>query len=478
MTALPDKNGLKLLLQAPPASCYDPRMNRVLDVSNWKRIVATNWPLLLILSGAAALRLLWVLHAQTQPVSFADPGWYYAVASNIVHGYGFTVRIISEEWAAGPGGSATTLWPPGWPFTLAAAFFVFGTGLTVAKLINVVAGVITVYLVFRMGEMLFERRVGLIGAALIAFYPNLVYWSSTLYSDVYFTMWFCLAFFLMLRTRDWQGKSSLWGSALLGLVIGVAALIRGQGLLLPLYALLLWLMTLGRAEAIKRTLVAVAAVAVVILPWTVRNVATYHAPILVSANDGFNLYVGHNPDATGRFVGPTELWAMDPGISYREREALFSREGRDLAIEYAVHHPGREVVLSLKKLFYLFVPDSDALDWANYGTSVAPDSVREGLMWFSDAYYWLLLLLGIGGVVAAWRQRAVRWLLFVFASWAAFHVVFFAEPRFHIPLLPLVALVAALALLEIQRYAFSEPEIVSKSRAKKRRRAAAGSGRR
>jgi hypothetical protein len=179
-----------------------------------------NWLLVSVLAAALVIRLFWVLHAQSEPPPVVDPQWYYAVASNLADGRGFTMRIDTEAlpidstdgereiaFAAGPGGNPTTLWPPGWPLSLGAAFFAFGTGLTVAKLLNVIAGVVTVYLVYRIGELLFGRRVGLIGAALIAFYPNHVFWSSTLYADVYFTMWFSLAVFLLLRTKDWRYSS-------------------------------------------------------------------------------------------------------------------------------------------------------------------------------------------------------------------------------------------------------------------------------
>lgn len=446
--------------------------------------------LLLILAAALVLRLFWVLHAQSEPPPVVDPQWYYAVASNLAEGRGFTMRIDSEPadtgaseeerqsvFAAGPGGSATTLWPPGWPASLAAVFFVFGTGLTAGKLLNVVAGVLTVYLVYRIGELLFGRRVGLIGAAIIAFYPNHIFWSSTLYADVYFTAWFCLALFVLLRTKDWRGSRSLWAAALLGAIIGVASLVRGQGLLLPLYALVLWGLFGGWTEAFKRTVVVVGAMLIVILPWTVRNVLTFDEPILISANDGFNLRIGHSPYATGRFVTPKDLWALEPGIGQTEREALFSREGRELAWEYATSHPADEVELSLKKLYYLFIPDSDALEWANYASEpVAPSAVRSALIWLADGYYWTLLLFAAVGLVVGRRMRAVRWMAFVFASWAVFHVVFFAEPRFHIPLLPLAALTAAIGLPAVAR--LWSAEAAAPARARGKREAAIAGGRR
>ncbi|MGD0765213.1 MAG: glycosyltransferase family 39 protein [Dehalococcoidia bacterium] len=431
-----------------------------------------------ILVLAFGLRLAWVLHAQTQPLGNADTGWYYATASNVAAGHGFTVNIAGDQWVAGPGGNATSFLPPGWPLSLGAAFALFGTHLLVAKLLNVVAGVITVYLAYRIGELLFGRTAGLLGAALLAFYPSLIYWSSTVYSDIYFTMWFSLAVFVLLRTREMTGRRLIAGTVLLGLVTGVATLTRGQGVLLVPLVFVFWALFRGWRQAFEWAALVVAGAAVVVLPWTVRNVATFHAPVVVSVNDGFNLRIGHSPYATGRYIVPQDLWTMDPGISYTEREALFSREGRNLAIKYAVGHPLRELTLSGKKLYYLFIPDSDSLDWANYGpTPVAPAGVRNVLQWFSDWYYGALVLLAVVGAVAFRRLKAVQFIVIVVALWAAFHVVFFAEPRFHIPLLPLAVLLAALGIGRLRMLLAEDGKPQAPVSRRERRRAARAAGR-
>jgi 4-amino-4-deoxy-L-arabinose transferase-like glycosyltransferase len=408
-------------------------------------------PLLAILALALGLRLFWVLHAQTLPPATADPDWYFAVASNLAAGHGFTVAFGDDGWVSGPGGSPTTLWPPGWPVTLAASFVLFGTSLTTVKLVNAVAGVVTVYLVYRIGELSLGRAFGLLGAVFLALYPNHIFWSSTLFSDIYFTMWFAAALYLLLRTSALTGGWAVAGAAVLGLIVGFASLIRGQGVLLLPLAIIFWLMFRGRRDALIGGSVALAAVAAVVLPWTIRNVLTFDAPILISANDGYNMRIGHSPYATGRYITPTELWEMEqPGISYAEREALLSEKGRELAIEYAAGHPLQELSLSLKKLYFLVIPDSDSLEWANYApTRVAPARVLNILSWVADGYYWTLLLLAIVGLVRSWGIRMVRFMAVALALWAAFHIVFFGEPRFHIPLLSLLVLLAAAGLRDL-----------------------------
>lgn len=411
-----------------------------------------NVALLSILILALVLRLLWVLRAETVPPPTGDPQWYFAVASNLAAGRGFTVAFNDQGWTPGPGGGPTTLWPPGWPATLAAAFAIFGTGLLTAKLVNVLAGVVTVYLVYRIGELSLGRTVGLIGALILALYPNNIIWSSTLFSDIYFTMWFSIAIYLLLRGSRWRGTQALAGAGAVGAVAGVAALTRGQGVVLLLLAAVFWLVLCGRRDALLRAVVASLAAVAVIAPWTVRNLVTFEAPIVIAANDGYNLRIGHSPYATGRYITPQDLWDAEPGITLKEREILFSRLGRERAVDYALSHPGQELVLALKKLYYVTIPDSDSIPWANLAPSpVAPPWVLDSLQRLADVYYWGLLLCAGVALTRLWSVPFIRLMGVTLAVWAVFHIAFFGEPRYHIPLLPLLALLAAAGLRELWR---------------------------
>ena len=422
--------------------------------------VRPNVALLSILTLALVLRLLWVLRAETVPPPTGDPQWYFAVASNLAAGHGFTVSLTDQGWTPGPGGEPTTLLPPGWPTTLAASFVIFGTGLLTAKLVNVLAGVITVYLVYRIGELSLGRTVALIGALILALYPNHIIWSSTLFSDIYFTMWFSTAICLLLRTSRWRGIQAFVGAGAVGAVTGVAALTRGQGVVLLLVAAVFWLVLCGRRDTLVRTAAASLAAVAVIAPWTVRNLVTFEAPIVISANDGYNLRIGHSPYATGRYILPQDLWDAEPGITMKEREVLFSRLGRERAVDYALSHPREELVLALKKLYYLTIPDSDSIAWANVASSpVAPSWVLESLARLAAAYYWALLLFAAVALTRLRSVTPVRLMGVTLALWAVFHIAFFGEPRYHIPLLPPLALLAATGLRELWRLWYADRRV-------------------
>ena len=118
-------------------------------------------------------------------------------------------------------------------------------------------------------------------------------------------------------------------------------------------------------------------------------------------------------------------------------------------MSYAIHHPRDELRLTERKVVRLFRDDSDAIRWNehNGGPPLFSDGTRARLRHAFDGSFYLA---GIAALVAtAVGLLGRRWwaLLFSLVSlyWVAVHIVFFAEPRFHVPLLPLVALGAAAA---------------------------------
>ncbi|MDE3094978.1 MAG: hypothetical protein KGK07_03145, partial [Chloroflexota bacterium] len=91
--------------------------------------------------------------------------------------------------------------------------------------------------------------------------------------------------------------------------------------------------------------------------------------------------------------------------------------------------------------------------------------VKVALGGLSDVYYWLLIALALVGV-RCWLSfprgiaGATRLLLAsLVAYWTLVHVAFFADPRFHAPITPVLCLWAAVALSWIVERRGREPQI-------------------
>ena len=412
------------------------------DLSSLRRALAALPPpywLALIFLLALVLRVAFVLAVEPVPPPDSDPDWYDTVARNLASGRGFVLDS----------GEETAFWPPGYALALSSVYVLFGSGLTIAKLFNALLGALTVLPTYGIGSRVFGRRTGLIGALLLALYPGHIFWTPILFSEIMFTLLFSSSVWLLLVVSpgsSWRRPLPLLG---LGLAIGAATLVRAQASVLLLVALAYWLLAAGDWRGqLPKFGVAFLAAAAVVLPWTVRNVVTLQSPVVLSANVGYNLYIGHSEPAQGRFRFPEELWAEfgEPGVLTKEKELALNSTGFRRALEFVADHPEQELSLTARKVYWLFHSDSDSLLWIeSFGRTLIEPQTRERMVTLVDAYYYGMLALALVGVPlwASWRDRRRLLLLLVLVPWFAVHAVFFGEPRFHIPVLPIMVLLAA-----------------------------------
>ena len=135
-------------------------------------------------------------------------------------------------------------------------------------------------------------------------------------------------------------------AVILGALLGLTALTRGEALLL--FPLLL-VPAIRRPGGWRGAAVAVVVFAAVLTPWTIRNWSAFDRPVLVATNSGTAI-AGANCDAT--FASGDKLGGWNPpciqehpGLNEAEHHAEALREG----LEYAGDHLGRlPVVLAAR----------------------------------------------------------------------------------------------------------------------------------
>src|SRR6201999_3325739 len=227
---------------------------------------------------AAAVRLLAAYHYRH------SPGGGGALTSHLEagllpHGHGF--RRVAEN-------VPTAEHPP--LHIVGLAFFaLLGAHSTPAqKACMGRVGSVTVGLIGLLGRAVRNERTGLIAAAVAAVYPMLWLPDAAIMSE---TTSMLLGAAALLLTYQPPSRKRAAG---LGALVGLAALARGE-----LLVLLVLLLTDRR-----RALVGVAACAVVLAPWTIRNAVTFHAPVLISDNAS-GVFVGANcaPTYSGPLIG-------------------------------------------------------------------------------------------------------------------------------------------------------------------------------
>lgn len=384
-----------------------------------------------ILALGMVLRLVWVLLVPVEPVS--DSAAYATFARVLAnHGvYGWTPDQPGAYWAVGTA-------------AIAAGTYLFFevdnyTGIVI---LNLLAGGVSILLTYRLGDLWFNRPTAILAALIMAVWPNLIFFSSILSSEIWFItltlggLWF------------WSRKTGpAWINLLFcGLIWGIACYVRPTILLLPvalaLVALPCGLLPLLRAGG--RAALVIVLILITILPWTQRNTALFGERVLVSTNFGPNLWMGNNPDTTGGYM-PLPDWAKD--MSEAERATALG----DIAKDYIRADIPGFVLRSLHKAVQLHERETIGVVW-NEAALVRGlgEAGNTGLKLLATGFWYLLLLLAL---VAIGIRFYISPLTAVFhptiAAWGYFtalHAVIVVEDRYHIPSSPFIALLAAFAL--------------------------------
>ncbi len=394
---------------------------------------------LLVLGLGLALRVLWVSLVRPDPTDgrFDDTVFYRGAAHFLAHGDGY-VNPFS--------GTPTALWPPGYPFFLAAVFKVFGEGSAQTSAANVVLSVATIAVVYAIGARLFDRRTALVAAAAMAVWPGQIYFTSLGLSEPLFTLLFALAIFLILAVPESDGGR--WAAIVAaGAAIGLATLTRSQGAVLLLLPIVAWRLAGMRwREAIGWSAACVTVAALVLGAWAIRNERTMGTVSLATSTGG-NLLLGHHEGASGRTWPSGTIPLTERGtLGVQEYEVRANDDEAATALQYARAHPRDEVTLAGAKIRATYESDATALDWIwGYEVGGRSETHVEFLRRLANAFWFAALALAGCGLLFAWRRMrgpaAILPLLVLL--WTTAHVVFFGDPRFHYPIVFVFALLSA-----------------------------------
>jgi 4-amino-4-deoxy-L-arabinose transferase-like glycosyltransferase len=403
-----------------------------------------------VLVVAFGLRLAWALalHVDVRASFRLDMSVYDLLARRLAAGEGYA-RYLGEPMA---------FFPPGYPAILAVLYTVFGQSLVTAWVANAAFGALTCLFLHATATRLFGPAVGLGAAAILAVFPGDVFSSAYTLSEAGFGCLFVavLCLFVRWNAPDAGTPSSRW--LLFGIVLGAAALVRGVALPFLVVPALVWLAALGLRVALVRTALATLGLALVVFPWTLRNQVVMGAPILLSTDGPFALFVAHNPVASGtQSVDMNEQrkreWPWLETLPYPQREVTQARLELRYGLRYLLTHPRHELTLIPKRIYYLYEHDHHALIPATPprrlrlgGEPVGPnlDTLMAAV---ADLYYFAVVLFALVGLPRAARAADVSaWVLLLsIAYYTLLHgVLFFGDARYHAPLVPVFCVLAAL----------------------------------
>ncbi|MGI8633626.1 MAG: glycosyltransferase family 39 protein [Solirubrobacterales bacterium] len=391
-----------------------------------------------IAAGALVVRVVWVLTLERRGLPANDTLFYHVVGSLLSEGQGYELLD----------GTATARWPPAFTALVGGVYAVVGTHQLAVELLNAVLGAAAVAALYALARHAFGRAGAVAASSALALSPGAVMFTDVLMPETLYT----LMVLGVLGAALAVDPSRRLGALAIGGLVGLAALTRGEGFLLALVPLAAWSTGRQWRALLAPAALLVAGVVLVVAPWTVRNAIALDAFVPVSTNGAQTLWSGHNPTATGGATYPRpELLAPSAGLRGPARELRDAEILRADALEWMRSHPGRELELIPRKLWFLNSGPGPALGiWLDPNGAPLVDGAGTAAVAQDIAYpaNWLLLVAFAASLVVCRRvilgSAAGRGALaLLVAAVPLYGFVLYGNFRYRVPLEPLMILLAA-----------------------------------
>jgi 4-amino-4-deoxy-L-arabinose transferase-like glycosyltransferase len=407
-------------------------------------------PLLLILLAGLVLRLGVLAWFYDRPPSIWDEGDYKTLARNLVqHG----------EFSYTPG-TPVSIRPPLFPAMVAGVYLVFGLdNYQAVRVIQVVLSLLTVVVLYQLGRAISSRRVALWLAGFCALYPSLISFTGLLLTETLFTLLLCSACYTLVLFYQ---RGALAYVVATGVLLGLAALTRSVVWMSPPFLALFMVLTLKtpwRRRLLASTML-VAAFALTLAPWMIRCTALEQTLVMVDTMGGSNFLMGnykHTPlhrswDAIsikGERSWDREVIAAYPP-SERVTQGQFDKLALRQGLKFVRENPWLTFHRDVIKFFDFWGLDRELVAGAGQGLfGPMPKLVVLLLTMIIFGTYAAAMLLGVFGMVLTpLADRRLHWfLLLVIAFICGMHTLVFGHSRYHLPVMPLVMVFSASALV-------------------------------
>ena len=396
--------------------------------------------LLLLFSIAFVTRATWGIIAffrvGAEQLEFPDEQQYWLIASSFAHGQGLRDEL---GFVAG----RMPLYP-----MLLSTFAFLPHALLWAKALHWIIGALAAPLTFLLGSRLVNRRAGALAGLLVALDPFLVFTSSLLLTETFFTsaqlaLLLALARILLGPPRahdsDSHPDQAAGGPFTRGIVVGLfsalCVYVRESSIGLVALLLLASLLLVRNRRVTAGVCIAAVTVMIALLPWAIRNERITGRMCWLTFRGGISLYDGVREGATGASdLADVKQMPAVRDLTEPQWDDYFRRQACQLIRD----DPPRVLRLSLTKIARMWNPIPNV------------DAYRSPAVRTIAAAWNLPLFLGaiLGLATWSWLNQGKPWtraalLLLPILYFTLLHGLFVGSIRYRLPVLPLVAILAA-----------------------------------
>ncbi len=390
-----------------------------------------------VLAAAFLVRLLLVLSLRDQPyfdTPVVDSRAYDLWASDIAHRSFWGDRAFYQD--------------PLYPYGLGIYYKIFGREFFWVRILQAAIGTAGLWMLFEATRRFLGYRTAIVALVLGAFYKTFLFYDTAILKE--FLGVVAVEAALLTWALDFKYKWLAFGATL-----GIGTLVRGNMLLVAVAAAAF----LAIRREWKPAGLILAGAALCILPVTIRNAVVAKDFVLTTAQLGPNLYTGNNPEnTTGRYQPPSFLKAgatefEEPGFR-AEAERLSGHPLKasqvdsfwlSRAVDYIFSNFGTFLGVTLKRVAMLSnafeVPDNYNIPFMARFSWV----LRAPLFTFG----WFVAPLAAAGLYLSWVDRRKFAMLYVLLGTYLLSIVFFfVFDRYRLPIVPILMVFAAHAVVK------------------------------
>jgi len=399
--------------------------------------------LLTILVIALVFRFAFVLVLNPEGIYFSDTRHYDRAARNLLQGEGFGEKYDRS---------------PLYPLFMAGVYGLLGTSFVAMRIVEALLGVLLCYLIFRIGERLFDRKVALVAAAIAAIFPHFLLIVGILYPTNLFTVLIAASIFFLLHGDE---HHSFGYYALSGGLAGAATLTT-PALFFALPFWFLWLLVgakQGGGYRVASAALFLILFAAVLTPWTLRNYQKYDRFVLVrpvphTAFPDLENVDSHKTQIENGFNETTEYLKAHP--TGTDEDAI-----PNIMKKY-LNHPVESIQYSITELGHFWSLYPDRLDTKNKNYVKEVKEKDSRIVSAKPSGFWRLVKIGsiavmlptflfaVIGLVSThpFRRKKILILLTILAISFGYSLIV-AEVRYRIPLEPYILMFTAAGLIAV-----------------------------
>lgn len=366
------------------------------------------------------------------------------------------VKFIRSAWILANTGNYTYHKPPaptafmmpGLSYTLAFLMKIFGEfgGITALRIVQAVLQVLSLLLIFFIARKLFNSKVAIVSVILdlacIAeiWVPNLVL------TETFFKFFvLCLVYFSLYALEENKTKYYVLG----GVALALAALFRPTIGLYPVLILIIWIIKkIKFKQALKYTLIVIAAFSLIMSPWWIRN---YH---VFGRFIPFTMATG-NPMYQGTFIYYDQSTKATDGLDYKNYNTKDPKLSEFQRNEM-------EIAASKYRLKNLFPKEPfKFIYW--YTIEKGWTQIRAPFYWRGETfgvstssakkYHQILLLLGTLGIIIYLKSKNKNILAVLPVTLIIYFILvylpFYTMGRYFYPAMPYLIIFAAYFIISI-----------------------------